>query len=53
MNNDEKLEKVCKEFSSLSEKQQEYIIGIMQALAFANSTCDLNDSESADQTAQN
>jgi len=38
MKNDEKLEKICKDFSKLSEEQQDYILGIMQALVFAKST---------------
>jgi hypothetical protein len=35
---DEKLKKVCDDFSLLSEDQQNYILGILQALAFANSS---------------
>jgi hypothetical protein len=35
MNQDEKLKKVCDDFSLLNEDQQEYIIGILQALVFA------------------
>jgi len=35
MNKDEKLEKICKDFSILNEEQQDYILGIMQALVFA------------------
>jgi len=38
MNQDEKLEKVCNDFSKLNEEQQEYILGILQALVFAKST---------------
>jgi len=38
MNNDEKLEKICKDFSILNEEQQDYILGIMQALVFAKTT---------------
>jgi len=38
MNRDEKLKKACYDFSLLSEDQQDYILGIMNALAFANST---------------
>jgi hypothetical protein len=34
---DEKLDKVCKDFSSLSGEKQDYILGILQALVFANS----------------
>jgi hypothetical protein len=33
---EEKLDKVCKDFTSLSEDKQDYILGILQALAFAN-----------------
>ena len=38
MNKDEKLEKICKDFSILNEEQQDYILGIMQALVFAKTT---------------
>jgi len=34
---DEKLEKVCNDFSKLNEEQQDYILGILQALTFAKS----------------
>jgi len=34
---DEKLEKVCNDFSKLSEEQKDYILGILQALVFAKS----------------
>jgi len=44
MNRDEKLKKVCDDFSLLNEDQQEYILGIMNALAFANNA-NRNDSE--------
>ena len=36
MNNEERLKKVCTDFSSLSEEKQDYILGIIQALVFAN-----------------
>jgi hypothetical protein len=36
---EEKLEKVCKNFSLLNDEQQDYILGILQALVFAKSTC--------------
>jgi hypothetical protein len=36
---EEKVEKVCKNFSLLSEEQQDYIMGILNALVFAKSTC--------------
>jgi hypothetical protein len=35
MNQDEKLKKMCNDFSSLDENQQDYILGILQALVFA------------------
>jgi len=38
MNHDEKLEKVCNDFSKLNEEQQNYILGILQALVFAKNT---------------
>jgi hypothetical protein len=44
---EEKLEKVCKDFSLLNEEQQDYILGILQALVFAKSTN--NSSESGKQ----
>jgi len=40
MNKEEKLEKVCNDFSMLSDEQQDYILGIMQALVFAKSSCE-------------
>jgi len=45
MNKDEKLDKVSKDFSLLSEEQQDYILGIINALVFAKNTCSNNDSE--------
>ena len=45
MNQDEKLEKICKDFTKLNDEQQDYILGIMQALVFAKSSG--NQSESA------
>jgi hypothetical protein len=35
---DEKLKKVCNNFSLLNEEQQDYILGILQALVFAKTT---------------
>jgi len=43
MNKDEKLEKVCKDFSMLSGEQQDYVLGILQALVFAKSASSQND----------
>ncbi|MDR2480628.1 MAG: hypothetical protein LBD48_15120 [Treponema sp.] len=36
MTKEEKLTKICTDFSSLSEEKQDYILGILQALVFAN-----------------
>jgi hypothetical protein len=36
MTAEEKLDKVCKDFTALSEDKQDYILGIVQALVFAN-----------------
>ena len=36
MTNEEKLNKMCNDFSLLSEEKQDYILGILQALVFAN-----------------
>ena len=38
MNHDEKLEKVCEDFSKLNDEQQDYILGILQALVFAKNS---------------
>jgi len=35
---EEKLKKICDGFSSLNEEQQDYILGIMQALVFAKNS---------------
>jgi hypothetical protein len=40
---EERLKKVCRDFSSLNEEQQDYILGILQALVFAKNA---NDSDS-------
>jgi len=45
---DEKLEKVCKDFSKLNEEQQDYILGILQALVFAKSTSGKAESEGSE-----
>jgi hypothetical protein len=41
MTQEEKLDKICSDFSSLSEEKQDYILGILQALVFANKTNEL------------
>jgi len=38
MNKDEKVKKVCEDFTMLNEEQQDYILGILQALVFAKTT---------------
>jgi len=35
---EEKLKKICNDFSQLNEEQQDYILGIMQALVFAKNS---------------
>ena len=40
MIHEERLEKVCHDFSLLTEEQQDYILGILQALVFARSSYD-------------
>jgi len=45
MDQKEKLEKVCDSFCRLNEEQQDYILGILQALAFAKSAYDKPDPE--------
>lgn len=42
---EEKFEKVCKNFSLLNEEQQDYILGILQALVFAKSTYNISTPE--------
>jgi hypothetical protein len=38
MYQDEKLKKICDDFSLLNEDQKDYILGIMQALVFAKTS---------------
>ena len=45
MNKDEKLEKVSADFLKLNNEQQDYVLGIMQALVFAKSTSDCSNNE--------
>jgi len=47
---EEKLKKVCDDFSLLNEKQQEYILGVLQALVFAKSTYNQGESENPEPT---
>jgi len=48
MGQDEKLERVCKDFTKLNEEQQDYILGILQALVFAKTTNSQNEPEGSD-----
>jgi hypothetical protein len=48
MVNDEKLRKVCEEFSLLDEDQQDYILGILQALVFAKASYKQSESNNTD-----
>ena len=50
MNKDEKLEKVCNDFSKLSEEQQDYVLGILQALVFAKNSGSQSEAESSQQS---
>ena len=47
MTAEEKLNKISSDFSSLSEEKQDYILGILQALVFAN-----NNSGASQETGQ-
>jgi len=46
MNLDEKLFKICRDFTLLNNEQQDYILGILQALVFAKNN--FNPPESKD-----
>ena len=45
MNQEEKLNKVCNNFSLLNNDQQDYILGILQALVFAKNANNLTKTE--------
>jgi len=45
MNKEEKLEKASADFLKLNDEQQDYILGILQALVFAKSSCGCADQE--------
>ena len=47
---EEKLKKVCSDFSSLNGDQQDYILGILQALVFANTSHSINQTADAKNT---
>jgi hypothetical protein len=44
---EEKLKKVCRDFSLLNEGQQDYILGILQALVFAKTENNNSESENS------
>jgi hypothetical protein len=48
MNQEEKLKKICNDFSLLSEEQQDYILGILQALVFAKNANNAPESEKSE-----
>jgi hypothetical protein len=48
MTKEEKLDKVCKDFSSLNGKKKDYILGILQALVFAKNEIGTNQPAEAD-----
>jgi len=41
---EERLQKVCNDFSLLNEEQQDYILGILQALVFAKNSGERDES---------
>ena len=50
MTKEEKLDKFTNDFSLLPEEKQDYILGVLQALAFANEIAeDKNTSPDSDQ----
>ena len=51
MDKNEKLNKVCNDFVMLNDDQQDYILGILQALVFARKN--LKSSEPKDNQAKN
>jgi hypothetical protein len=48
MTKEEKLDKLTKDFSLLPEEKQDYILGVIQALAFAHETAEQTESEHFD-----
>jgi len=45
---EEKLKKVCDDFSLLKDEQQDYIMGILQALVFAKTTLSQPEAENSE-----
>ena len=48
MTKEEKLDKITKDFSLLPEEKQDYILGVIQALAFAHETAEQIETEHFD-----
>jgi hypothetical protein len=48
MTKEERLDKVCKDFISLSEDKQDYVLGILQALVFAKNAMGVSQPVEAD-----
>ena len=53
MVHEEKLKKICNDFSLLNEEQQDYILGILQALVFAKTTNNYQEAEKTDKGSSN
>jgi len=53
MVSEEKLKKICDDFTSLNEDQQDYILGILQALVFAKNNSGLTSSAAANRNQKN
>ena len=53
MNKEEKLDKVCKDFGKLNSEQQDYILGIMQALVFAKNSGNQDENETPSNASEN
>ena len=53
MNQEEKLNKICNDFASLPDEKQDYILGILQALVFANTTAESSEKKRNSANAEN
>jgi len=53
MDKDEKLKKACDDFSKLNENQKDYILGILQALVFAKTSDNQEDSKTRASSCKN
>jgi hypothetical protein len=45
---EDKIKKVCSDFSLLNDEQQDYILGILQALVFAKNSGHQSENEKAE-----